>query len=554
MRLPSHLANHIIRYKSFFNLYLLILIFLFINWMFIINVNSNELKNNECFSIIVLPDTQHYREDNADLFSVQTQWIVDNEAALNIRFVIHEGDIVNNNLPEQWLNAQNAMYKLDEVVPYSILPGNHDIGTNGSADIRDTTLFNQYFPLNHYSETSTFGGVYTNEPSKYDNNYHIFSSGGTDWLVLSLEFGPRNEVLVWADQVVSTHPNHRVIVVTHTYVWSNETRHDILESWNPHNYGISSGQGGVNDGEEMWNKFVRKHSNISFVLNGHVLNDGQGRLVSVGDHGNRVYQILSNYQMLPNGGNGFLRILEFDPTNRIVRASSYSPHLDTYLNDWQNNFIFENVDLSPPNGAPLLYHENFDDENFTGYTIVDEGTIEGPSNWQCINGEIVESSNIYGPDRTATSNRLGTFAVYDNVAAYNWSNYRLEASLRSTDNDGIGMMFYYNNTDNYYKLDLDQERNFFKLFKKVDGLETLIKSISGQYVTNDGFDIVIEIENGRINVKIDEVDIFLGEVNDDSIDKGTFALYSWGNENSIFDDILVETLDSTETSAFWLSK
>ena len=44
------------------------------------------------------------------------------------------------------------------------------------------------------------------------------------------------------------------------------------------------------------------------VFSGHVLNDGQGRRVSEGDYGNKVYQMLSNYQMQTNGGNGFLRL------------------------------------------------------------------------------------------------------------------------------------------------------------------------------------------------------------------------------------------------------
>jgi hypothetical protein len=515
--------------------------------------NKASNSSSQTFRIVVLPDTQNYQGTNANLFSAQTQWIVNNHAALNIEFVIHEGDIVNDNQASQWENAQTAMRILDGVVPYSITPGNHDMGTNGSANTRDTTLFNQYFPLSHYSGTATFGGVYTAEPTKYENNYHIFNAGGTDWLVLSLEFGPRNEVLTWANQVVSSHPNHRVIVVTHIYIWSNETRHDTSESWNPHSYGVSSQPGGVNDGEEMWQKFVRKHANISFVLNGHVLNDGQGRLVSVGDHGNRVYQMLCNYQTLPNGGNAYLRVLEFDPVQRRVSATSYSPSLDNYLTDWQNQFVFENVDLGPPSGAPtnVLYDENFDDGAFTGYTIVDEGLTDAPSNWQWVNGEIVQSSNIYGPNSSAVSNRQGTFAVYNNPAAYNWSNYRFEATLRSTDDDGIGAMFYYQNPSNYYKLDLDRQRNFYKLFSKVNGVETTLANVPGQYNTNDGLDISIEVQNGQIRVRLDETDIFGGPISDSSLTSGTIALYSWGNQNSVYDDILVETPELSSAARFW---
>ena len=58
-----------------------------------------------------------------------------------------------------------------------------------------------------------------------DNCYHFFSAGGVDWLVFSLEFGPRNEVLAWANQVATNYPNRRVIVLTHTHIYSDNTLH-----------------------------------------------------------------------------------------------------------------------------------------------------------------------------------------------------------------------------------------------------------------------------------------------------------------------------------------
>ena len=522
--------------------------------------SRTSLSSNQPFRIVVLPDTQYYASTYPSIFTAQIQWIVNNHTALNIQFVVHEGDITDNNSATQWQNAQNSMRLLDGIVPYSVLPGNHDMGTGATpADTRDTTLYNQYFPLSHYSGTLTFGGVYTAEPTKYDNNYHTFNASGTDWLVLSLEFGPRNDVLTWADNVVSSHPNHRVIIVTHDYIYSNETRQDTSESWDPHSYGIGSDPAGTNNGEEMWKKLVRKYSNISFVLNGHVLNDGQGHLVSVGDHGNKVYQMLCNYQMLTNGGNGYLRILEFDPDNHRVSATSYSPTLGTYLTDWQNQFVFENVDLSPPPSSTytptnVLYHNNFDDGTFTGYTIIDEGTLEGPSNWSLTSvGEILQSSNVYGPSSTATSGRLGTFAIYNNPSAFNWSNYSVHLTLRSTDNDGIGVMFYYTDANNYYKLDLDLQRTFIKVFKKMNGVESTIANVtaSAPYTTGEDFNIDVSVYNGQISAKVKQVDIFGGPISDSSLTKGTFCLYDWGNMTSLFDDVLVESLEPSTSVASW---
>ena len=95
----------------------------------------------------------------------------------------------------------------------------------------------------------------------------------------------------------------------------------------------------------MWNDFVKNHENIFLTLNGHVAwgNDGLGRLTSSGIHGNRVHQILANYQnppytMYDSGGNGWLRIMKFIPVNNRIEVTSYSPWIDQYATDNQNQF------------------------------------------------------------------------------------------------------------------------------------------------------------------------------------------------------------------------
>lgn len=66
-----------------------------------------------------------------------TQWLVDNKDNLNIDFVMHVGDIVDLNTSPEWEIADEAMSILDGEIPYSLLPGNHDMGDNGSANVRD---------------------------------------------------------------------------------------------------------------------------------------------------------------------------------------------------------------------------------------------------------------------------------------------------------------------------------------------------------------------------------------------------------------------------------
>lgn len=48
------------------------------------------------FTIIVLPDTQHYSASYPVIFDNQTRWIVGEAENMNTVFVTHEGDIVDS--------------------------------------------------------------------------------------------------------------------------------------------------------------------------------------------------------------------------------------------------------------------------------------------------------------------------------------------------------------------------------------------------------------------------------------------------------------------------
>jgi hypothetical protein len=125
----------------------------------------------------------------------------------------------------------------------------------------------------------------------------------------------------------------------------------------------------------------------------------------------------------------------------------------------------------------------------------------------------------------------------------NWSNYSVEAILKSTDNDGIGLMFRYQNQNNYYKLDLDMQRNFAKLFKVVSGVETTIATATAPgYTQGANSNLEVKVIGNQIQVFQDGKDIFNGPVTDNSLTTGTVALYCWGNQNSYFDDVSVYPL------------
>ena len=263
------------------------------------------------FTVVVLPDTQFYSESYPAIFTGQTQWISSNKIGMNVVFVTHEGDIVNTNSQTyEWQNAVSSMSVLDEAnIPWGVLPGNHDMESGG-----DTTNYNTYFGYSRFSGLSWYGGAYQNVNT---NNYELFTGGLDDYLIFHFQYQPSTQVLAWANATIASYPNRRVIVTTHDYMNADGSRDAT--------------------GDNIWNNFVKPHADQVFlVLCGH--NHGENEKIDV-VKGHTVYQLLADYQSRPNGGNGWLRVLEFQPSDDDIVVKTYSPYLGQYETDADSSFI-----------------------------------------------------------------------------------------------------------------------------------------------------------------------------------------------------------------------
>ncbi|QSH41056.1 metallophosphoesterase [Lentisphaerota bacterium] len=258
-------------------------------------------------------------------FNRQMDWIAENKKRYDIQYVLHLGDVTQNNNEAQWEMARKAFKRLNGKTPYAIAVGNHDVGLLGTADNR-STLLNKYFPVKNYKKWKTFGGVFEGEPKRGENCYHTFSVNKTKWLILVLEFGPRDKIFKWANKVVEKHSQYNVVLVTHAYMdqfgvlYKKMT--NGLETSPPHRYGIKNDKEGLNDGEDIWKKLVSKHKNIKIVICGHTPPDGLAYVVSKGESGNKVHQMVVNYQHIDDGT---LRLLQFDKKGKTVEVHDYSP-------------------------------------------------------------------------------------------------------------------------------------------------------------------------------------------------------------------------------------
>ena len=115
------------------------------------------------------------------------------------------------------------------------------------------------------------------EDNKLDNAYYYFTTDDATYLMLCLDFVPRDPVLEWANDVVEANLDCRVIVVTHSYLSYDGS------------YDDSSGYDTAgNNGQNVWDKLVSQHANIIMVLCGHIHYDDLVLRVDRGIYGNVV--------------------------------------------------------------------------------------------------------------------------------------------------------------------------------------------------------------------------------------------------------------------------
>jgi predicted phosphodiesterase len=265
-------------------------------------------------TLVIIPDTEVIVCHNS--FRDMMTWVAENRKKRNIRAVLHVGDVTNNNTKREWQCARKAFDIIEGKIPYILAAGNHDYDhTEGRL-----TYMNELFNVNRLKTWPTFGDVY--EAGKLENHYQFLDIHGRKWIVLSLEMGPRKEVIAWANEVLADHKDRLAIILTHGYLYYGNERYNHLRGGQRaspyHFYGDGA------DGEMLWNQLVRKHPHVMMVVCGHLSSQYVGYRKDEGDYGNVVHQMLVDYEKL--GGAGcFLRLLEFLPDKKTVQVRTYSP-------------------------------------------------------------------------------------------------------------------------------------------------------------------------------------------------------------------------------------
>lgn len=311
------------------------------------------------FSLLVLPDTQYYVACRSPHLARQVEYALEHQAEQNIALVLTVGDLTDHNDDAEWSFFHEAVAPLFDRVPLILTTGNHDHGVAGSSLRRGSGLVRTFGQPPARSRALL---AEVPPDGDWENAYYRLPIGKTTLGILSLEWSPRASMVDWAGSVLDRHPTDRIVFTTHAYLYHDDTRYDWerygqAQEWNPRAYGtarldpaLESGPGnwapeGAYDGEMLWRGLLASRPALWLTLNGHVLMDGQGYLPSRGEAGNLVHQMLVNFQMLAEGGSGFLRLLQIDPSGRSMRVFTYSPSLGQLATGSTEQF---EVQLDPP--------------------------------------------------------------------------------------------------------------------------------------------------------------------------------------------------------------
>ena len=264
------------------------------------------------FTVVVIPDTQYETARRHEMLSSQVDWIAKNKSVKNISAAIQLGDITDDASQRQFITASSYLHRLNNVdgLVWGTCAGNHDL--------LDSPRGHHY---DHYFGPSVFSGKpWYGESTASHSSYLIFAAGGRKYLVVNLEFEADADIRRWAQGVLDAHPGMPTIINTHAYIGA-----------------VKGGTGRIAYGETLWNDLVKSNPQIFIVLCGHATSAPAWFQTSINDAGLPVFEIMSNYQTYQEGG-GYLRLMEFDEDNAVIRVKTYSPYFKKYLTKSAHQF------------------------------------------------------------------------------------------------------------------------------------------------------------------------------------------------------------------------
>jgi len=196
-------------------------------------------------------------------------------------------------------------------------------------------------------------------------------------------------------------------------------------------------------------------------------------------------------------------------------------------------------------GLPVSY--NFTSTDVSAWSQVDDSGIA--SNWQVSAGQYQQTVDVGDQAIGAPfdqSYKLGTYSWLPSLSAA--TGYTFSVDITPTadapprdvfDGQDVGVMFRYQNDNNYYRVSFSARESFARLEKKVGGVFTTLATDARGYLNGNTYQLVVNVSGNLIQVTRDGDPIF--SVSDPDLPSGSVALYC--QDSTRFDNVLIAAND-----------
>ena len=192
--------------------------------------------------------------------------------------------------------------------------------------------------------------------------------------------------------------------------------------------------------------------------------------------------------------------------------------------------------------ASLPIADDFNNGMGNWTTVNDSGL---PSSWSVVSGALQQKNRVENkPGSFDQSYHKGTYAYYNGGTAL--TNYRFSVDtiyLGTGLKDDIGIMFHYQDNNNYYRLSMNTRYGYTRLEKKVAGVFTPLAVNARGYNPGQLVTFTADINGSLIQVMENGDPLFA--VNDASLTWGSVALYC--QDMASFDNVLIQAPSASPT-------
>ncbi len=197
--------------------------------------------------------------------------------------------------------------------------------------------------------------------------------------------------------------------------------------------------------------------------------------------------------------------------------------------------------------------DDFNDNNFNGWTVVNDSNNTTPSwtansDWRAENGVLKQKRLVRVHGRSFDgSYHLGTYVYLNGATSLTDYRFGVDITVKPASSqflaaEDVGVLFRYQDDNNYYRLSFNRNYGFTRLEVKKNGVFFPLATVSRAYA-NNAFHVDVEVQGDRLFVFVDGDGLFA--VRDTRLATGSVGLYS--QEIVDFDNVTITANTSAPT-------